>query len=527
MINYNFLSIISIKLLVTFFLFLSLFSVAQPKIDYHFKKTKSGLSYKIIKKNKKGAVIKKSQRVFVTYDFYHKTDSTPLKLIIKNSKKVFFVGHDEVLKGWDQGLALLNMGDSAIFKIPPHLGYGDKKFGSIRPNSTLYLLIKVDSVRDVFFNHNGKDTIFFSSGLKKILVEKGLGAKANPYQEVNIKFTAFVYGTNGYRQIFEETSADKKNMLFQLGVDKFIKGLDEGITSMNIGEKSTFIVPSHLGYGNQQAGKILPNTTLYYDIELIDAKSPFFDILNKQCTIIEDSVKLIIIESKEGSLLDKENIVQYDFKAYYKNEKGNDVLFDNSFQLKKSKFLRPGSGKGFPGIENAFLHLKKGEKATVIIPEKLIENKKKLSFLKKGDYIYFDLYIQDAFNYQFIQTLNKDTISNLKGLKYIEVKVGDGKEIKNNDKVKVAYSIYFYAKDGKRILLDASRERENWLEFIVGSGSNIKGFEEGVLGMKEGGLRRIIIPPSLGYGKDGLPERGIPENTDLIVDIEGIRISKE
>ena len=45
--------------------------------------------------------------------------------------------------------------------------------------------------------------------------------------------------------------------------------------------------------------------------------------------------------------------------------------------------------------------------------------------------------------------------------------------------------------------------------------------------MKEGGFRRIIIPPSLGYGKDGLPDRGITANTDLIVDIEGIRISKE
>ena len=329
--KFIFIYILNIYLIIS--LFSPLFTSAQPKIDIRFKKTKSGLYYKIIKKNKKGAVIKKSQRVFVTYDFYHKTDSTPLKLIIKNSKKVFFVGYDEVLKGWDEGVALLKMGDSAIFKIPPHLGYGDKKFGSIRANSTLYLLLRIDSVKDIFYNHKGKDTLHFQSGLKKILVEKGGGAKANPYQEVLINFTAFVYGTNGYRQIFEESSADKKNMLFQLGVDKFIKGLDEGITSMNIGEKSTFIVPPHLGYGDKQAGKILPNTTLYYDIELIDAKSPFFDISNKQSTIIEDSVKIIIIESKEGSVIDKENIVKYDFKAYYKNEKGNDVLFDNACMI--------------------------------------------------------------------------------------------------------------------------------------------------------------------------------------------------
>jgi FKBP-type peptidyl-prolyl cis-trans isomerase len=527
MINCKFFRFSLIKLLMTIFMVSSLISLAQPKIDCRFKKTKSGLCYKIIKKNKKGQRLSKSQRVFVTYDFYHKTDSTSLKLIIKNSKKSFFIGHDDVLKGWDEAVSILKVGDSAIFKIPPHLAYGNKKFGSILPNSTLYLFLRIDSVKNVFFNHAGKDTLIFQSGLKKIIVENSTGKKANPFNEVIIKFTAFVYGSNGHRQIFEETTFDKKNMLFQLGVDKFIKGLDEGITTMNIGEKSTFIVPPHLGYGDKQVGKILPNTTLYYDIELIDAKNPFFDISNKQAVLIEDSVQIIFIESKLGSLINNENIVQFDFKAYYKNERGYDVLFDNSFQWKKPKLLRPGSGKGFPGIENALLHLKKGDKATVLIPEKLIENKKKFPFFKKGDYVYFDLYVYDTFNYQFIQTSNQDTVVNTNGLKFINVQLGDGKEIRLNDKVKVAYSIYFYNNDGKRILLDASRERENWLEFIVGSYSNIKGFEMGVLGMKEGGLRRIIIPPSLGYGSEGMPERGIPSNTDLIVDIEGIRIIKE
>jgi FKBP-type peptidyl-prolyl cis-trans isomerase len=126
-----------------------------------------------------------------------------------------------------------------------------------------------------------------------------------------------------------------------------------------------------------------------------------------------------------------------------------------------------------------------------------------------------------------MQASNKDTVIKPNGLKFINVQSGDGQEIKSNDKVKVAYSIYYYSNDGKRTILDASRERESWLEFIVGAGSNIKGFEEGVLGMKEGGLRRIIIPPSLAYGKEGLPERGITSNTYLIVDIEGIRIIKQ
>ncbi len=222
----------------------------------------------------------------------------------------------------------------------------------------------------------------------------------------------------------------------------------------------------------------------------------------------------------------KENIVVYDYKAYYKNKDNFNVLFDNSFQRFKPVALRPGSGRGFPGIESALLKLNNGEKATVVIPEKLIENKKNLPFLDSNDFIFFDIYIKDVFNYQFMQLSNRDTIFKSNGLKFLDVQLGDGLEIKKGDKVRVAYTIYFNSNTGKRIIMDASREREKWLDLQIGSGENIQGFDEGLIGMKEGGLRRIIIPPNLGYGQEGLPERGLLPNTNLIVDIEGIRINK-
>jgi peptidylprolyl isomerase len=497
--------------------------IAQVKIDYKYKKTKSGLQYKILKKGL-GNRIQKSQKVFISYSFFHKRDTSKIiKSIVLNSKKEFLLGHEEVLKGWDEGFALLKEGDSAVFKIPPHLAYGDKKFGSIAPNSTLFLFTKVDSIKDVFFNHNNKDTTFFTSGLKKIKVKSGKGRKAQPFQEVLIRFNGYVYSLKGYKQLFESSSDNKKNMLFQLGIGKFVKGLDEGILTMEVGEKSTFIVPPHLGYGNKQTGKILPNTTLLYDIELIDAINPFFDFKSKKGCLTEDSVKLFIVEENNGELISKENIVVFDYKAYYKNKDGYSVLFDNSFQLQRPIMQRPGSGKGFPGIENALLKLKKGEKATAIIPEKLILNKNNLNFIKSGDSVYFDIYIQDVFNYQFMYVSSKDTIKSKNGLAYIDAVNGDGQEIKKGDKINVAYSIYFIDNYGHRNILDASREREKWLELEVGAGKNIPGFEEGVIGIKEGGMRRIIIPPSLAYGKEGLPERGLPPNKDLIVDIEGVR----
>jgi FKBP-type peptidyl-prolyl cis-trans isomerase len=519
---------ISVFCLITFGL-LILFQntiFAQPDVKKKYKQTASGLNYKIIKKTK-NEKLKYSQRVFITYDLYHQKDTSRLKLITKNAKKDFLLGHEEVLKGWDEGVSLLKVGDSALFKIPPQLAYGDKKTGTILPNSTIYLFVKVDSVNNAFYNHKGLDTLHFNSGLKKICVFPGKGEKAKPYQEVIIKFTAYVYGTKGHRQIFEESKFDSKIRLFQLGIGQFIKGLDEGITGMRVGEKATFIIPPYLGFGNNKAGKILPNTILYYDIELLDAKNPFLEYQTKQMTYTSDSALLYVVENKEGEFITFENIVIFNFKAYYKNNDNYNVLFDNSLQHLSPMNLRPGSYKTFPWIENALLKLKKGEKATLLIPEKLIENKNMFKFLKPGEFLYYDLYIEDVLNYQFLNLVKNDTITKTNGLKLLEVRSGDGLEIKKGDKIKIAYTIYVINNQGQRFIIDASREREKLLEFEVGAGANIVGLEEGVLGMNEGGLRRIIIPPSLAYGKEGVPERGIPANIDLIVDIEGIRIIKQ
>ncbi len=349
-----------IRILFTYLIIFTVFSFvkvfSQIEFKQKFKKTKSGLEYKIIKKSKNQKV-KISQRVFITYSLFHQKDTSRYKTIIKNANKEFLLGHEEVLKGWDEGLSLLRNGDSAIFKIPPHLAYGDKKFGSILPNSILYLFTRVDSVKDVFFNHIGKDTVLFSSGLKKIISKSGNGIKPNPYQEVAINFTAYVYSTKGFKQIFEESKFGKKNMLFQLSVGQFIKGLDEGISSMSIGEKATFIIPPYLGYGARQVGKLLPNTILYYDIELLEAKNPFFDYQSKNKITTDEGVSIYKVNETSGDLISKENIVVYDYKAYYKNKDNYNVLFDNSFQRLKPVALRPGSGRGFPGIESALLKL--------------------------------------------------------------------------------------------------------------------------------------------------------------------------
>jgi FKBP-type peptidyl-prolyl cis-trans isomerase len=101
------------------------------------------------------------------------------------------------------------------------------------------------------------------------------------------------------------------------------------------------------------------------------------------------------------------------------------------------------------------------------------------------------------------------------GLKYYELKVGGGKAAKAGDNVKVHYTGWLTS--GKKF--DSSLDRNEPFEFKLGAGMVIKGWDEGVAGMKVGGKRQLRVPPNLGYGAQGAGGV-IPPNAELIFDVE-------
>lgn len=99
------------------------------------------------------------------------------------------------------------------------------------------------------------------------------------------------------------------------------------------------------------------------------------------------------------------------------------------------------------------------------------------------------------------------------GLHYWDIKPGTGEEAKSGSHVKVHYTGWLPS--GKKF--DSSVGSAPF-DFTLGQGEVIKGWDEGVVGMKVGGKRQLKIPPQLAYGEDGHPPQ-IPPNSTLIFDV--------
>lgn len=111
---------------------------------------------------------------------------------------------------------------------------------------------------------------------------------------------------------------------------------------------------------------------------------------------------------------------------------------------------------------------------------------------------------------------------NVTQLEKIDTQVGEGQEAVSGAYVTVHYTGWLYdseKENGRGGKFDSSLDRGAPFDFPLGAGHVIRGWDEGVAGMKEGGKRTLIIPPDMGYGARGAGGV-IPPNATLVFDVE-------
>jgi len=110
-----------------------------------------------------------------------------------------------------------------------------------------------------------------NSGLEYEIIKEGAGASPQKGQKVTVHYTGWLDDNGKPGSKFDSSVDRKQPFTFMIGMGQVIKGWDEGVMTMKIGEKRRLIIPAQLGYGARGAGVVIPpNATLIFDVELLN-----------------------------------------------------------------------------------------------------------------------------------------------------------------------------------------------------------------------------------------------------------------
>lgn len=175
------------------------------------------------------------------------------------------------------------------------------------------------------------DTITTDSGLKYYIVEKGNGEKVQDGKEVVLHGI----GTLVNGEVFWETRESNSPFHFTTGTNSVIKGVEEGVSKMRVGDRWIFILPPEIAYGSKLRDPIPPNSTLIFDYEILEVSDPKKEIIDTlHITIeergVEEALDLYVELKKQTDI--------YNFRSDQLNSLGYKLLKEDKFDLARIIF---------------------------------------------------------------------------------------------------------------------------------------------------------------------------------------------
>ena len=234
----------------------------------------------------------------------------------------------------------------------------------------------------------------------------------------------------------------------------------------------------------------------------------------------ESGLRVTEVAEGDGATPSTGDVVSIHYVASYV---GGDE-FDRTGQDGRPMRFVMGKGLLLPGLEEGVATMRKGGKRVLVLPPDLAYGKEgRPPVVPPDQWVRFEVEMVDIqpgpppilpWNDAGMEVMVTNT-----GLQFVDFVEGDGEQPKIGDTVVVHYSGFL----GDGTVFDSSYYQGRPLEFEVSVETLIPGWVQGLLTMREGGKRKLIIPPFLGYGKTGMG-RAIPPDATLIYDIELLEV---
>lgn len=216
-------------------------------------------------------VIKDSTDVFADWN----QDSTRMTSLIGNSIDFgqpikIKLGDSAFIRGVDEAIVGMKVGGWRTILIPSSKAYGELGYGPIPPNSSLKVVINLLDAKEPIvakeWDIDSTKIVTTKSGLKYCIINPGSPERADSTDLVTVHYSGFL--TSG--RIFDSSVERDEPFMFRLKLQPVIPGWEEGIKLIGKGGKIKLIIPPSLAYGEVPVGTIPPNSTLIFDVEMLD-----------------------------------------------------------------------------------------------------------------------------------------------------------------------------------------------------------------------------------------------------------------
>jgi peptidylprolyl isomerase len=289
----------------------------------------------------------------------------------------FTLGRGEVIPGWDEGVALMQVGGKAQLIIPPELAYGAAgASGVIPPNAILTFDVELVGISDPPptptplpppTSIDEGDLTTTESGLIFAVLHAGEGERPEENDLVTIHFAGWLSdGTS-----LGDSRLIGQPIIFQLGKGEIMAGWDEAVAMMQIGEITQFIIPPELGFGEAGSGGIIPpNETLTFELELLDIQDPPpppTEVDDADFTVTESGLKYTILEAGDGTTPESGQTVVVHYRGWLEDG----TQFDASYDRDEPFEFVLGAGLVIPGWDEGVALMKVGDRVQLSIPPEL------------------------------------------------------------------------------------------------------------------------------------------------------------